>query len=148
MTDADLVILVTGTSSGFGRRTAQTLAHRGHHVFASMRGVEGKNAEEAEALRQWADAESADLEVLELDITDQTTVDQAVQHILDTAGRIDVVVNNAATGTMGLLESFSIDEVRESFENVALGALRVDKAALPTMRKPERCPGSDCRIDR
>lgn len=55
--------------------------------------------------------------------------------MLATAGRIDVVVNNAASGTAGLLEAFSLDEVRRSFETVAFGALRVDKAVLPTMRK-------------
>lgn len=102
-------ILVTGTSSGFGRRTAQTLARRGHHVFASMRGVGGKNAEAAETMRRWAATENAHLEVVELDITDQVTIDKAIQHVLASAGRIDVVVNNAASGTAGLLEAFSLD---------------------------------------
>ena len=131
----DKAILVTGTSSGFGRRTAQTLARRGHHVFASMRGVEGKNAEAAETMRRWAATENAHLEVVELDITDQVTVDKAIQHVLASVGRIDVVVNNAGSGTAGLLEAFSLDEVRASFETVAFGALRVDKAVLPTMRQ-------------
>ncbi len=128
-------ILVTGTSSGFGRRTAQTLAQRGHHVFASMRGVQGKNAEAAETMRRWAATENAHLEVVELDITNQVTIDKAIQHVLASAGRIDVVVNNAASGTAGLLEAFSLDEVRASFETVAFGPLRVDKAVLPTMRQ-------------
>ena len=131
----NLVVLVTGTSSGFGRRIAETLARRGHHVFASMRGVDGKNREAADALRSWAHTEGVSGEVVDLDITDQETVDRAVSHILDASGRIDVVVNNAATGTAGILEAFTLDEVRQSIENVALGALRVDKAVLPTMRK-------------
>ena len=134
MTNSSLNILVTGSSSGFGRRIAETLARRGHHVFASMRGVNGKNADAAAAMRAWSDAEGASLEVLDLDITDQKTIDGAVGQILDAGGRIDVVVNNAAKGTIGLLEAFSIDEVRESIDNVALGALRVDKAVLPAMR--------------
>lgn len=128
-------ILVTGTSSGFGLRIAQTLARGGHHVFASMRGIEGRNAEAAEAMRRWAATENARLEVVELDIIDQKTVDHAVAHVLASAGRIDVVVNNAGSGTAGLLEAFSIDEVRASFETVAFGPLRVDKAVLPTMRQ-------------
>lgn len=135
MTQEKLVVLITGTSSGFGRRTAQTLAERGHHVFASMRGMDGKNAEAAEVMRTWAAAENARLEVVDLDITAQTTIDRAIEQVLASAGRIDVVVNNAATATMGLLEAFSIDEVRASFDTVAFGALRVDKAALPTMRR-------------
>ena len=130
-----LVILITGTSSGFGQRTAHTLARRGHHVFASMRGIDGKNAETAETMRRWAATESAQLEVLELDIIDQATIGKATQRILTSAGRIDVVVNNAASASAGLLEAFSLNEVRASFENVAFGALRVDKAVLPTMRQ-------------
>jgi NAD(P)-dependent dehydrogenase (short-subunit alcohol dehydrogenase family) len=57
--------------------------------------------------------------------------------VLRSAGRIDVVVNNAASGTAGLLEAFSLDEVRKSFETVAFGALRVDKAVLPAMRRQQ-----------
>ena len=135
MTDSTLNVLATGTSSGFGRRIAETLANRGHHVFASMRGVNGKNAEAAEAMRAFAETNGTDLDAIELDITEQKTIDHAVEHILGTSGRIDVVVNNAASATMGLLEAFTIDEVRESLENVALGALRVDKAVLPAMRR-------------
>ena len=135
MAQDSLVVLITGTSSGFGERTAQTMARRGHHVFASMRGIDGKNAEAAETMRRWAATENAHLEVVELDITDQATIDKAIQHVLASAGRIDVVVNNAASATAGLLEAFSLDEVRASFETVAFGALRVDKAVLPTMRQ-------------
>ncbi len=135
MTQESLVVLITGTSSGFGRRTAHTLAKRGHHVFASMRGIDGKNRKAAETMRKWAATENAKLEVVDLDITDQTTIDTAIAEILASAGRIDVVVNNAATATMGLLEAFSLDEVRASFETVAFGPLRVDKAVLPTMRR-------------
>jgi NAD(P)-dependent dehydrogenase (short-subunit alcohol dehydrogenase family) len=135
MTQDSLVVLITGTSSGFGRRTAQTLARRGHHVFASMRGVDAKNIEAAETMRRWAATENARLEVVELDITDQATIDKAVQQVLASAGRIDVVVNNAGSAAAGLLEAFSLDEVRQSFETIAFGALRVDKAVLPTMRQ-------------
>ncbi len=135
MTENSLVVLITGTSSGFGLRTAQTLARRVHHVFASMRGVDGKNAEAAETMRNWAATENANLEVVELDITDQATIDKAIQDVLASAGRIDVVVNNAGSAAAGLLEAFSLDEVRASFETVAFGALRVDKAVLPTMRQ-------------
>ena len=100
-----------------------------------MRGVEGKNAEAAETMRRWAATENAHLEVVELDITDQVTIDEAIQHVLDSAGRIDVVVNNAGSGTLGLLEAFSLEEIRASFEITAFGPLRVDKAVLPTMRQ-------------
>lgn len=135
MTTEPQSILVTGTSSGFGRRIAKTMALRGHHVFASMRGVDGKNAEAATAMRDWASEEGVTLEVVDLDITDQATIDRAVAQVLASAGRIDVVVNNAASGTAGLLEAFTIEDVQRSFDTVAFGALRVDKAVLPTMRE-------------
>ncbi len=135
MNDEQKTVLVTGTSSGFGLRTAKTLARRGYHVFASMRGTEGKNAARATEMRQWAADESLTLEVVDLDITDQATVDAAVAHILESTHGIDVVVNNAAGATLGLLEAFTLDQVRESLETVAIGALRVDKAVLPAMRE-------------
>ena len=104
-------------------------------MFASMRGIEGKNRDTSKTLRTWAQNEGVNLDVVELDITDQTTVDHAVQHVLETTGRIDVVVNNAGKAFVGVLEAFTLDEVRQSFEIVALGPLRVDKAVLPTMRE-------------
>ena len=135
MSDEQQTVLITGTSSGFGLRTAKTLARRGYHVFASMRGTEGKNAAKASEMRQWAADENLTLEVLDLDITDQATVDAAVAHILESTSGIDVVVNNAASATLGLLEAFTLDQIRESLESVAIGALRVDKAVLPAMRE-------------
>ena len=82
-------ILITGASSGFGRLTAELLAREGHTVFASMREIVGKNHGYAEGLRD------QQIKVVELDVTDQTSVDRAVESVLDQAGRIDVLVNNA-----------------------------------------------------
>ncbi len=127
-------ILVTGTSSGFGKLTAQTLARAGNRVYASMRGVEGKNQAYADELTTWALAEEVTLEVIELDVTDATSIDAAVRYVLDAAGRIDVVVNNAGTGNVGILEGYTIEQVRSIFETNAFGAFQVDKAVLPSMR--------------
>ncbi len=129
-----LNILVTGTSSGFGKLIAKTLAVDGHRVFASMRGVNGKNAESARAFRNWANGEPVALEVVELDITDQPSVDDAINFILERAGHIDVVVNNAGTGNVGVLEGFTVEQAQAIFDVNTFGALRVDKAVLPSMR--------------
>ena len=134
MSDSSTV-LITGSNSGFGRLTAETLAAKGHTVLASMREVSGKNAEQARALRAWAEARSARLHVIELDVTDDASVARAVHQALATAGRIDVVVNNAAVGAFGLVESFTATQMRDLFEVNVFGVQRVNRAVLPHMRE-------------
>lgn len=128
-------VLITGSNSGFGRLTAHTLARKGYTVFASMRGVGGKNAEAARAMRAWAEAEKAALHVVELDVTSDTSVDRAVQHVLATTGRIDVVVNNAGVSTWGLAETFTPAQLQSLFDINLFGVQRVNRAALPSMRE-------------
>src|SRR6266540_1658958 len=81
-------ILITGTSSGFGRDTAETLHRAGHTVYASLRDAEGKNREAAEALRKLG------IKTVELDVRDDASVDAGVKTVLTEAGKIDVLVNN------------------------------------------------------
>lgn len=127
-------VLVTGTNSGFGRLTARTLAAAGHRVHATMREIDGRNREAAGELRAWAAAHGADLEVLPLDVTDDEQVETVVGDILS-RGHLDVVVNNAGTGSIGVLEGFELDQVRELFEVNTFGALRVNRAVLPSLRE-------------
>jgi len=128
-------ILVTGASRGFGRLFVETLAANGHHVYASMRGMGGRNAEAAQELREQAAAEGWAVEPIELDVTDQGTVDRAIQQIVDDVGGPDVVINNAGYGSGGPLETFDIEQVQHQFDVNVFGALRVTRAALPSMRK-------------
>jgi NAD(P)-dependent dehydrogenase (short-subunit alcohol dehydrogenase family) len=130
-------VLITGCSSGFGWATAQTLARRGYIVFATMRDVAGKNAEAAGALRGLARQENLALSVVEMDITDDASVQQAVNSLLATAGRIDVVVHNAGRGVVGLAEAMEMEALQALFEVNVLGALRVNRAVLPTMRQQQ-----------
>lgn len=129
------IVLITGSNSGIGRLAAHTLARKGHTVFASMRDTGGKNAEAARAMRAWAAAENVALHVVELDVTSDTSVDQAVQHVLATAGRIDVAVNNAASGTWGLLECYTPAQLQSVFDVNVFGVQRVNRAVLPAMRE-------------
>jgi NAD(P)-dependent dehydrogenase (short-subunit alcohol dehydrogenase family) len=129
------IVLITGCSSGIGRLVAHTLARKGHTVFASMRDTGGKNAEAAQAMRAWAAAEDAALHVVDLDVTSDASVDQAVQHVLATAGRIDVAVNNAASGTWGLLECYTPAQLQSVFDVNVFGVQRVNRAVLPAMRE-------------
>ncbi|MBL7260553.1 SDR family oxidoreductase [Paractinoplanes lichenicola] len=121
------VVLVTGASSGFGRLTAEALARRGHTVFAGLRDVAGRNAQAAAEL-------SGSMRVVELDVTDQASADRAVSEIMAAAGRLDVVVNNAGGIFPGPLEAFTAEEAQRQFDVNVLGALRVNRAALPHLR--------------
>jgi NAD(P)-dependent dehydrogenase (short-subunit alcohol dehydrogenase family) len=129
-----LTVLVTGCSSGFGELIAKTLASDGHRVYATMRGVQSRNAGAAASLRQWAGERSLALEVLELDVTDDDSVQWAIGQALASAGGIDVVVNNAGASAVGPLEAFSIEQMASLLSLNVLGPMRVNNAVLPTMR--------------
>jgi NAD(P)-dependent dehydrogenase (short-subunit alcohol dehydrogenase family) len=129
------VVLITGTSTGFGRAAAETLARRGYTVYASMRQSTGRNASNREALESLASRESLAIHVIDLDVSDDVSVDDAVREILAGAGRIDVVINNAGTPVVGLTEAYSIELFRKVLDVNLLGAARVNRAVLPSMRR-------------
>ena len=93
-------ILVTGGTSGFGRLTVEALARQGYRVFAGMRAAEGKNAPAAEALRALAQRERLALQIVEIDVTDDASVERAIAVIFETTSRLVVVVNNAGCCTV------------------------------------------------
>jgi NAD(P)-dependent dehydrogenase (short-subunit alcohol dehydrogenase family) len=128
-------ILVTGSTSGFGRLTVETLARQGYRVFAGMRAAAGKNAPAAEALRALAQREALALQIVEIDITDDASVERAIAVIIETTGRLDVVVNNAGVSYSGPLEAFTLEQVRQQFETNVFSVLRVNRAVLPQMRE-------------
>jgi NADP-dependent 3-hydroxy acid dehydrogenase YdfG len=121
-------ILITGASTGFGRDTAETLARQGHRVFASMRHPETKNRIHAEVLR------TSNIEVIELDVTDSESVDQAVAAVIEKAGRIDVLINNAGVLVAGVSEAISPEQVKGMFDVNVIGVHRVTRAVLPHLR--------------
>jgi NAD(P)-dependent dehydrogenase (short-subunit alcohol dehydrogenase family) len=127
-------VLITGASAGFGFDTSKALASKGHTVYATMRGVEGKNANKAEELRKWAKKGGHSLHVLELDVTDDESVREAVARAVDLGG-IDVLINNAGVGVMGIQEAFTLDQVESLFDINVFGVLRVNRAVLPHFRE-------------
>jgi NAD(P)-dependent dehydrogenase (short-subunit alcohol dehydrogenase family) len=128
-------ILVTGSTSGFGRLTVETLARQGYRVFAGMRAAAGKNAPAAEALRALAQREALALHIVEIDVTDDASVERAIAAIIETTGRLDVVVNNAGVSYSGPLEAFTLEQVHQQFETNVFSVLRVNRAVLPQMRE-------------
>jgi NAD(P)-dependent dehydrogenase (short-subunit alcohol dehydrogenase family) len=123
-------VLITGTSNGFGNDIAKTLAAVGHRVFASMRDMNGRHREAAQELR------SKGIETLELDVTNDASVNAAIKALFEkTGGELDVLVNNAGIAAGGVSESFTPEQVREMFDVNVFGVQRLMRAVLPQMQK-------------
>src|SRR3954468_23213002 len=114
--------LVTGVTSGIGREIAQLLAERGARVFGTVR-----NPQSASPI--------PGVEIVRMDVTDDSSVNEAVQNIVQKAGPIQHLVNSAGYSFMGALEETSVDEARQQFETNLFGVLRVTNAILPAMRQ-------------
>lgn len=134
MTDGGTV-LVTGTSSGIGRRTVETFARAGFRAYAGMREPEGRNAAAKGELEALARAEGLSLEVVALDVTSDAEVGAAVARVHERSGALDVLVSNAGVSLIGLSECSSLEQVRRLFEVNYFGTLRLSRAVLPGMRK-------------
>lgn len=124
------VVLITGTSTGIGYLATQKLAGLGFKVYASMRGIDGKNAKFARELSEF----SENISVVELDVTSQDDVDSVVSFILDKEGKIDVLVNNAGVMNIGLTEAFTVAQLQAQMDVNYFGVARLFRAVLPAMR--------------
>jgi NAD(P)-dependent dehydrogenase (short-subunit alcohol dehydrogenase family) len=122
-------VLITGSSRGFGLLIAKTLLKAGHKVVATMRDVDGRNRAAAEDLR------SAGAHTVEMDVTDEASVEKGAREALKSAGGLDVVVNNAGVGVLGLQETFTPEDWKRLFEINLFGVQRVNRAVLPHMRQ-------------
>ena len=123
------VVLITGCSSGIGKLSALEFARRGHRVYASMRNLQSESF-----LRKDADRERLAIEIIQLDVTDEKSVNIAVRSVTEREGRLDVLVNNAGVGSVGPIEDYTDDEIKGVFETNFFGAIRTSRAALPIMR--------------
>ncbi|WP_114937643.1 SDR family oxidoreductase [Mucilaginibacter endophyticus] len=123
------VILITGSSTGFGALMVRTFDKQGHTVIATMRNVNGKNAEFATNLGALPNTE-----VIDLDVTDDTSVKSAVAAVYAKYGKIDVLVNNAGIYGGGVLESYSLPQIQKLFDVNVWGVIRMNSEVLPAMR--------------
>src|SRR5205085_11137860 len=123
------VAVVTGSSSGIGYATSLMLARKGFYTYASARNI-NKSAN----LQSTADAERLPLKLIQLDVTDDSSVKAAVEKIVSEKGRIDILVNNAGYGLFGAFEDLSIDEIKAQFETNFFGVIRVSQNVIPIMR--------------
>ena len=132
------VIVITGASSGFGRLSANALAKAGHIVYASMRGTTGRNAAQAADVRKYATDNKVDLHAIELDVGSQASADAAIAQIVREQGRLDVVMHNAGHMSFGPAEAFTPEQLAELYDVNVLSTQRVNRAALPQLRKQGR----------
>ena len=124
-------IIITGSSNGFGLKAAKDFADKGNKVFATMRNPNGKNATAKADLEN----HSTNIKVLDLDVTNDASVKEAMSTILAEAGNIDILINNAGIMYLGITEAFSVEQAKFQMETNYFGAIRVMQAILPNMRK-------------
>ncbi|MDR7144978.1 oxidoreductase [Rhizobium sp. BE258] len=117
------VALVTGASSGIGQATARALADQGYVVFGTTRGNPV--------------GETDGITMITCDVTSEDSVRDAVGFVIDTAGQVDLLVNNAGIGMLGALEDSSVRQHQALFDVNVFGAIRMIKAVLPAMRARE-----------
>lgn len=129
-------VLITGTSSGFGRLGAEHYARLGAKVFATMRNLPRHEADELRAL---ADDEGLDITVIEIDITSDEQVAAGVAEAEAAAGgALDVLINNAGIAMSGPIEVQDLEATKLMFDTNVFGAQRMIRAALPAMREAGR----------
>jgi NADP-dependent 3-hydroxy acid dehydrogenase YdfG len=126
------VAIVTGSSSGIGLDTSITLAQNGFLTYATMR-----NLDKSSIIEKAAEKEKIPIRVVELDVTDDRSVNDAIQRIVSEIGKIDVLVNNAGYGLVGTFEDLSMEEIKSQYETNVFGLMRVTQKVLPIMRKQE-----------
>jgi NAD(P)-dependent dehydrogenase (short-subunit alcohol dehydrogenase family) len=124
------VAVITGSSSGIGLESALILGRNGYNTYATMRSLDKDTS-----IKAVVQNEGLPIRVVQLDVTDDTSVKNAIDHIISEAGRIDLLVNNAGYGLVGALEDLAMEEIKSQYETNLFGLIRAIQAVLPTMRK-------------
>lgn len=114
------VVLITGGSSGIGKAIGDFLFHKGFTVYGTSRNPEKVS--------------NSLFPLIALDVREAVSIQLAVATIIQEAGRLDIVINNAGVGITGPLEEIPMDEIKNNFETNFFGPIEVMKAALPQMR--------------
>ena len=129
-------IIITGCSSGFGLLMTKQLATEGNMVYATMRNVKTSNYKAAEELNAWAKENKANIIITELDVSNEQSIQIAIAEIARLCnGKIDVLINNAGFGSIGLVEEFDVQQKRDLFETMVFGPDNLIRAVLPYMHQ-------------
>lgn len=128
-------VLISGAGSGMGLMTAQTLIREGYAVYAGVRDPFTRSASRREALESYAREHNGFVHVVDMDIHSEESCVAAVGRVIDDHGHLDVVIHNAAHLFIGMSEAFTSEQLADSFNTNAIGAHRLNRAALPHMRQ-------------
>jgi short-subunit dehydrogenase len=123
------VALITGCSSGIGYETALMLGRNGFQTFATMRDTKKSNS-----LAKISEKEKLGLKIIELDVNDNKSIENAINRVKSEAKRIDILINNAGYGLVGFFEDLTLNEIRNQFETNFFGVLNITKKVIPIMR--------------
>ena len=121
-------VLVTGASGAFGSLTCKSLAQEGYKVVGTMRSTKGKNETVAQELQK------AGVKLVEMDMTNETSVNDGVKKIIEVLGGLDIVFNNAGLGANGIQEMFTAEDMQRVFDVNVFGVQRLMRAVLPHFR--------------
>jgi len=132
------VIIITGASGGFGSLASHALARAGHTVYAGMRETTGRNAPQVEEANRFSKEYGVDLRTVEMDVSNQPSVDAAIKAIIEQQGRIDVLIHNAGHMVFGPAEAFTPEQLAELYDINVLSTQRVNRAVLPYLRKQRK----------
>lgn len=122
-------IIVTGATGGFGLLTIKQLIADGHQVVGTARDLNGRNKAKA------ADLEKLGAFMIEMDVTQDASVNKGIELAIQKLGGVDTLINNAGVGVLGLTEAFTTDDMKRVFDVNVFGVHRVTRAILPAMRK-------------
>jgi NAD(P)-dependent dehydrogenase (short-subunit alcohol dehydrogenase family) len=132
------VILITGASGGLGALTARRLAKAGYTVYASMRETSDRNVSQVKIAERFAAENNVDLRAIDLDGTSPKSVEATIRQIVSERGRLDVVIHNSEHVVFGPTEAFAPEQLAELYEVNVLSAQRINRVALPVLRKRGR----------
>ncbi|HEX5743047.1 MAG TPA: SDR family oxidoreductase [Flavobacteriaceae bacterium] len=118
------VVLVTGASSGIGKKVSEYLSEQGFIVYGTSRNP--KNTE------------SLTFELIPLDVTDSNLITKAVNYVVEMEGQLDILINNAGKGITGPIEELSMEEIKANFDTNFFGLINITQAVLPQMRKQKK----------
>lgn len=127
-------IVITGASSGFGATAARHLADAGHTVYSGIRDTTGRNASAVSDAADYARQNGVDLRTVEMDVSDQDSVDASIATVMAAAGRVDVIMHNAGHMVLGPTEAFTPEHIAEVYDTNVISTQRVNRAVLPHMR--------------
>ncbi|MTI22651.1 SDR family oxidoreductase [Fulvivirga sp. RKSG066] len=125
-------VLITGSSSGFGKLISKTLLNKGYQVIATMRDPKNRNKDSAEELTKLGGDK---VQIIDLDVTSDKSVENGVAEALKHHDKIDVLINNAGIGSGGISEGFTSDQLTKIMDVNVMGVHRLTRALLPNFRK-------------